>query len=344
MFSGIAGRYDALNHLLSFGLDFYWRRRMALEAGNISGLRALDVATGTGDAALLFARRGARVLGIDVSEEMLSLARAKAEKGGLGEAARFQYGDAEHLEFADGELDVVSCAFGARNFTNPERGIREMARALRAGGRILILEFSLPRFFALRALHLFYLRFIVSFLGGIFSRGEAYRYLGESIMSFSSFSVVECLRSAGCFDARAIPLAFGIVTLYAGVKGGRGVEFSGKARKGAGRGRELGFPTANISAPSGIADGVYAAFADFGEGRRPALCFVGAPEMFGERERRAEIYILDWKGDLYGKEIRVSLLQKIRESRKFGSVEDLVSEMKNDLRIAKEYFLCLQEL
>lgn len=114
--------------------------------------------------------------------------------------------------------------------------------------------------------------------------------------------------------------------------------FSGVVRKGAGRGRVLGFPTANIAAPLDFEDGVFLARVLVGDSDLSALCFIGVPEMFGERERRAEIYILDWEGDLYDKEIRVLLLQKIRESRRFNSSDDLVSEMNRDVRVAREHF------
>ncbi|MEK7479154.1 MAG: riboflavin kinase [Patescibacteria group bacterium] len=124
------------------------------------------------------------------------------------------------------------------------------------------------------------------------------------------------------------------------------ISFSGLVRKGAGRGRALGFPTANIPAPLDCEDGVYVARVFFNNSEFPALCFIGAPEMFEERERRAEVYILDWDGDLYGKEIQVEILKKIRESRKFDSSEELVGAMKEDLRVAREYFKvssCLPE-
>ncbi|MDP3725307.1 MAG: riboflavin kinase [Nanoarchaeota archaeon] len=116
------------------------------------------------------------------------------------------------------------------------------------------------------------------------------------------------------------------------------INFSGRVRRGAGRGRALGFPTANVPAPSGCEDGVYVARASFDEKTYSALCFVGIAEMFGEKDRQAEVYILDFDGDLYGKEIRIDVLKKIRESKKFDSKEELTRAMKEDLRIAREYF------
>ena len=114
--------------------------------------------------------------------------------------------------------------------------------------------------------------------------------------------------------------------------------FSGVVIKGAGRGKELGFPTANIPAPLDFSDGVYVARVFFDWSEFPALCFIGVAKMFGEKDRRAEIYILDWEGDLYDKEIRVELLKKIREGKKFDSAEELVGAMKEDLRLAKIFF------
>ncbi len=215
MFDRIARRYDLLNHILSFGLDFYWRARVAHLLPRRSGLEVLDVATGTGDLLFEIAKRRslARGVGIDVSEGMLAIARRKAGNRHL----EFHQGDALALPFPDANFDAVTIAFGIRNVLDVPRALREMRRALKPGGDLLVLEFSKPIWFV-RPFHLFYLRHILPRIGGALTGDPAaYRYLNQTIETFpSGDAFLALMREAGFEQTRAHPLSLGIVSIYHG--------------------------------------------------------------------------------------------------------------------------------
>lgn len=222
LFNRIAPRYDFLNHLLSFGIDFLWRKRAIGVLRPAHPRTILDVATGTGDLAFEAARilSPNRVVGIDVAEEMLEIARTKAKAGGWVSTV-FETGTAEHLPFPDNQFDAVTVAFGVRNFSDLDRGLREMLRVLRPGGSLVVLEFSRPRAFPVRLLYDWYSRHLLPSLGGLISRSrEAYEYLPGTIRMFPDGpDFLAILRRTGFQSVIHFPLTFGIATIYHGIKG-----------------------------------------------------------------------------------------------------------------------------
>ncbi len=221
LFDSIAYRYDLLNHLLSGGVDLYWRRKAVEHLKDIKPKTILDVATGTGDFALATMRLNPlKVVGIDIAEEMLKLGRIKVKKRGLGEIISLQAGEAENIQFADRSFDAAIVAFGARNFENLEKGLSEMHRVLRSGGRIVVLEFSRPRMIPVKQLYLFYFKTILPLVGKFVSRNsEAYTYLPETVMRFpDGEDFLNILQRAGFADTREERLTVGITTVYVGTK------------------------------------------------------------------------------------------------------------------------------
>jgi len=220
MFDRIAPRYDLLNHLLSLNIDRLWRRRAVETVCGRDPRQVLDVATGTGDLALELARRmpECRVTGIDLSEGMLLAARRKAMERGLDGRMVFESGDAESLKQADGAFDAATVAFGVRNFGDPDAGLHELARVLRPGGQVVILEFSRPRNRAFRALYEFYTGRILPRIGGAVSHDRrAYEYLPASVEAFlSPAEFLERMRRAGFRNCRARSQSFGIAQIYVG--------------------------------------------------------------------------------------------------------------------------------
>jgi demethylmenaquinone methyltransferase/2-methoxy-6-polyprenyl-1,4-benzoquinol methylase len=212
MFSRIARRYDALNHILSFNADRRWRARAA---GRINGShrRVLDLATGTGDLAAALAREGRVVFGADFCVDMLAGARRK------GAGALLSAADAAALPFPDGAFDAVTIAFGVRNFADLAGGLAEMRRVLRPGGLLVILEFSQPSGPAGAAYRLYSDR-VLPLVGGLLSGSpEAYRYLNRSARAWPGRdTLAEVLRDAGFVDVEALPMTFGVVALHSGRK------------------------------------------------------------------------------------------------------------------------------
>jgi demethylmenaquinone methyltransferase/2-methoxy-6-polyprenyl-1,4-benzoquinol methylase len=217
MFDAIAPRYDLLNHVLSAGIDKRWRAR-AIGALQLTGRETLlDVCTGTADVALEGRRRGAaRVVGIDFANAMLALGLKKIRAA--GEAARIALvrGDAMRLPVPDASADAATVAFGIRNVQRPEVACAEMARALRRGGRLAILEFGVPRIPGVSTLYLWYFKHLLPLVGRVISgHRAAYSYLPASVGTFPPpLEFVKILRQAGFDDVRAVPLTFGIVYLY----------------------------------------------------------------------------------------------------------------------------------
>ncbi len=221
LFDSIAHRYDLLNHLLSGGIDFYWRRRALEHLREIRPLRILDVATGTGDFAIAALRLGPeKIIGIDIAEEMLARGRHKLASRGLEAVISLQSGDAEKLEFADGSFDAVIVAFGVRNFENLEGGLGEMRRVLRPGGKAVILEFSRPDAFPMKQLYPLYFQRVLPLIGELVSQSStAYRYLPETVMQFpQGDQFLEILRRTGFSTPGAERLTSGIVSIYTGMR------------------------------------------------------------------------------------------------------------------------------
>ncbi len=219
MFSEIAPRYDLLNRLLSLGVDQAWRRRAVALALEKAPRRILDLATGTGDLALLLKARapGAEVVGVDFAPPMLDLARKKAERRGLGVV--FLEANALALPFPTGAFDAVTVAFGFRNFADYPGGLREIHRVLAPGGRAVILEFPPPPKGLLGRAYRFYFHRVLPFLGGVISgRPEAYRYLPESVDRFPSPEALKALMEAQGFRVRYELLTFGVAAIHVGDK------------------------------------------------------------------------------------------------------------------------------
>jgi demethylmenaquinone methyltransferase/2-methoxy-6-polyprenyl-1,4-benzoquinol methylase len=214
MFSRLARRYDRANHLLSLGTDIHWRRRAVAAARVQPGEMALDVCAGTGDLSVLLARAGARVVGADFCRPMLDLAQQKVRGA---DSPRFVSADALCLPFAAGSFDLVTAAFGVRNLADPEAGLREMARVLRPGGRVLILEFCKPRLPLVGPIFRFYFRCVLPTLGSWISgdRQGAYAYLHKSVLAFperEQFSAL--MQRAGLHAPSFQLLTGGVAALY----------------------------------------------------------------------------------------------------------------------------------
>ena len=222
MFDNIAPRYDLLNHTLSVNIDRIWRRRAVNEVRRANPRRILDVATGTGDLAIEMARRirGVQVLGVDLSEGMLDVARRKVAARGLEERVTLEAGDAETAVAAAGSVDVVTVAFGVRNFGDLGRGLAELSRALRPGGRIVILEFSTPTMPVFGRLYDWYSHRVLPRIGGWLSHDrQAYDYLPRSVDEFPQpEEFLTILAAAGFRDCRARSQSFGIAQIYTAEK------------------------------------------------------------------------------------------------------------------------------
>jgi demethylmenaquinone methyltransferase/2-methoxy-6-polyprenyl-1,4-benzoquinol methylase len=222
MFGEIAPRYDLVNHLLSLNADKYWRWRTVRRAAPSGDVPILDLCTGTGDLALAYARRSkANIIAADFCHEMLVIGRRKAASAGFANRVQFIEADAEHLPFSDGTFQLVSVAFGLRNVTNTDRGLREMVRVCRIGGQVAVLEFSHPRRWPLSSMYRWYFRRVLPRLGQALSRNSsaAYQYLPQSVGEFPVYEqLVTRMEAAGLERVKYYPLTLGVATLYIGYK------------------------------------------------------------------------------------------------------------------------------
>ena len=223
LFDRIAGTYDGLNHGLSLGIDKYWRRKTVSMMP--AAKHVLDVAIGTADLTIEMLKRGKaeQVTGIDLSEQMMAVGKAKVERlrvTGYGLPVEFVYGNAQQMPFADASFDAVTCAYGCRNFQNLDEGLNEMYRVLRPGGQVTILEFSYPSNRLVRALYDIYFTRVLPLIGRIVSRDKtAYTYLNKSVKAFCwGEAFVQHMHDAGFRDEQFTPLTFGITTVYMGIK------------------------------------------------------------------------------------------------------------------------------
>jgi demethylmenaquinone methyltransferase/2-methoxy-6-polyprenyl-1,4-benzoquinol methylase len=222
MFNQIAYRYDFLNHFLSAGIDKGWRKKAIRELGSVKPRTILDVATGTADMPVMMMKflSPERIVGIDISQGMLDLGKQKIAKAGLQQSICLQKGDAEEIAFPDSSFDGITVSFGVRNFQNLEKGISEMYRVLKPGGKLVILEFSRPEKGFFLTFYAVYLRFIAPRIGRMFSGNrEAYKYLNDSVNAFPEGKLFTGILSrAGYQQTRSRKLSMGICAIYTGIK------------------------------------------------------------------------------------------------------------------------------
>jgi demethylmenaquinone methyltransferase/2-methoxy-6-polyprenyl-1,4-benzoquinol methylase len=217
MFDHIAPTYDFLNHLLSAGIDRRWRRLAVDSIAPIAPKMILDLATGTGDFAVESLRlKPARIIGFDISDLMMNVGRAKAQKLQATDILEFRKGDSENMPFEDNKFDAITVGFGVRNFEDLNKGLSEMYRVLRPGGRIAILEVARPKQFPMRQLYSIYFNYILPFVGRLFSSDvRAYTYLPESVRAFpEGHDFTAILNKAGFSHIGYRPLTFGICAFY----------------------------------------------------------------------------------------------------------------------------------
>lgn len=222
MFDKIAPSYDRLNHALSLGIDRRWRRTAVDALGKHKPQQILDIATGTGDFALLLAKRikPQHIVGADISEGMMAVGREKVKEEGLQNVISFQHEDCMQLSFPDGSFDAVTSSYGVRNFQNLDKGLQEMQRVLRPGGHLLIVELTPPPCFPMKQLFWIYAHVVMPLLGRLISHDDsAYTYLPASMEAFPQPEQMEgILRKAGFAKVQWRRFTFGISTMYLATK------------------------------------------------------------------------------------------------------------------------------
>ena len=222
MFDSIAYRYDLLNRFLSAGIDIIWRKNALKELKKLDPKKILDVATGTADVAIMATNslHPEKIIGIDISDGMLDFGRKKIERLKLGKVIELVNGDSETINFADNSFDAVTVAFGVRNFQNLEKGLGEIKRVLRPGGKLVVLEFSKPKTVGIKQLYNVYMKVVAPGMGKLFSKNRnAYKYLDESIKKFpegKNFTTI--LDNLGYRNTYCKPQSLGICSIYCGEK------------------------------------------------------------------------------------------------------------------------------
>ncbi|MFT4942353.1 MAG: demethylmenaquinone methyltransferase/2-methoxy-6-polyprenyl-1,4-benzoquinol methylase [Patiriisocius sp.] len=222
MFDTISNKYDKLNRVISLGTDLKWRRKVLKMVKNHKPESILDVATGTGDLAIQYAQNvpAKKIIGFDISEGMLSMARKKVVNTSLASKVDFIKGDGEAMPFQDSSFDVITVSFGVRNFENLEKGLSEILRVLKKGGLFIILETSVPTTFPFRQGYHIYSKNILPLIGKIFSRDKvAYTYLSESASVFPYGETLNnIIRKTGFIEVQHKPQTFGVATIYSATK------------------------------------------------------------------------------------------------------------------------------
>jgi demethylmenaquinone methyltransferase / 2-methoxy-6-polyprenyl-1,4-benzoquinol methylase len=222
MFDKIAPKYDVLNRVLSLGIDVWWRKRALGYLKADRPQQMLDVATGTADVAIMAAKmlKPQQIIGIDIANNMLDFGRVKIKNAQLDPIITLETGDSENLRFPDQSFDAVTVAFGVRNFEHLEKGLAEMARVLRPGGRVVILEFSKPHLFPFKQLYNAYFRYVLPLIGRLTSRDvRAYTYLFESVQVFpEGDAFLSILSKTGFHQAQCERLTLGICSIYSAKK------------------------------------------------------------------------------------------------------------------------------
>ena len=221
MFDNISHRYDFLNHFLSLGIDILWRKKAIRQLEKDQPKLILDIATGTGDFAIeALALNPDKVIGVDISAGMLEYGKKKMKKKGLEDRIELQMGDSEKLLFKDNNFDAVIVSFGVRNFENLVKGLTDMHRVLKPGGKTVIVEFSRPTIFPMKQLYSFYFKFILPVIGKLISKDQAaYTYLPESVDAFpDGQKFLDISKKVGFKNTVCKPLTFGISSIYIGQK------------------------------------------------------------------------------------------------------------------------------
>lgn len=220
MFDNIAKSYDFLNHSLSFGMDFYWRKKAIRKLTN-NPEKILDVATGTADFAIAASKlSSAQIIGIDIAEKMLEIGKEKIKRKGLEKQIKLQLADSENLPFKNNSFDAITAGFGVRNFENLKLGLSEMRRVLTKNGITVILEPSKPKKFPIKQIYSIYFYHILPFIGRLISKDKkAYNYLPKSVDAFpENKKFITILKEVGFSKAESLPLTFGIVSMYIAIK------------------------------------------------------------------------------------------------------------------------------
>ena len=221
MFDNISGRYDFLNHFLSLGIDRRWRKKAVKKLRELEPKRILDIATGTGDFALaLMKLKPDSITGVDISQGMLDVGIEKMKRKGVDNVIKLKLGDSEQLPFDNGHFDALTVGFGVRNYENLEKGLGEMHRVLRPGGKAVILEFSKPSKFPMKQLFGFYSKRIIPGLGKRISKDErAYAYLPESVAAFpEGQDFIDILTKVGYKEVQQHRVTGGVATIYTDIK------------------------------------------------------------------------------------------------------------------------------
>ncbi|MBK8392374.1 MAG: bifunctional demethylmenaquinone methyltransferase/2-methoxy-6-polyprenyl-1,4-benzoquinol methylase UbiE [Saprospiraceae bacterium] len=222
MFDRIAPYYDFLNRLLTLRIDVLWRKKAIAMVSSPDVKDVLDVATGTGDLAIAVAKAlpQSKVIGMDIAVKMLAIGDQKLEKLALTDRVTLEAGDSEAMRYEDGRFDLAMSSFGVRNFGNLKKGLSEMHRVLRPGGRIMVLEFSRPRVFPIKNMFNIYFKYVLPVIGKLTSKDpRAYKYLYESVQQFPDFeNFTKILEEVGFKHSSYKPLTFGICTVYLATK------------------------------------------------------------------------------------------------------------------------------
>lgn len=221
MFNNISKRYDLLNHVLSLGIDIIWRKTAIKMLQKDQPKMILDIATGTGDFAIeALALNPDKVIGVDISEGMLAEGKKKIKNKKLDHLIELQMGDSEKLLFEDNKFDAVIVSFGVRNFENLEKGLADMYRVLKPGGKTVVVEFSKPKKFPFKQAYNFYFKYILPQIGKVISKDQsAYTYLPESVQAFPDGNdFLAVLKKVGFTQTKCKPLTFGISSIYIGEK------------------------------------------------------------------------------------------------------------------------------
>lgn len=222
MFNSIAGKYDFMNRFLSAGIDVKWRKKAINLLKPLQPRIILDVATGTGDVAIMTHKllQPEKITGIDISEGMLEVGREKIKKLGLGAVIDLQKGDSETINFADNSFDAITVAFGVRNFQNLEKGLKEMLRVLKPGGKLVVLEFSRPKEPVFKTVYNIYMNLLAPGIGKMLAKNkDAYQYLNDSVQAFPEREqFIDIMQGVGYRDTSYKTLTLGICCIYCGSK------------------------------------------------------------------------------------------------------------------------------